>query len=878
QKKTKQWKRWTDEVIPSMEPLYRKLLRETDSLKRQPPAYKTPACTCGGKVRNIKVKCIMWDAIKDLTIPKCACRPASSQLLARGLFPCAPLEPSLAVQIPVLQLVTKLFLRVAPNISAFSETLEEFLADRNYKLKTKDSLRRRFSNALLWFNYLEDTLETNIDHLIHADSTDSSVTHDHSQESNPPSRTADLHSVNNSDAIIPPTSDPPKRSTSSSSDDHDGDTQNSRTQPSAYLRARCPLCFGGDWSKRTRKQLLDVLLELDACFTQKCKKSSTTDIPRSYPDSSFIDPEDLKQMEEEVSSKRPAKPKRKRDDAATDPAVDHVEPGMRLPTSVLDDCEKTFIAADERRIKASTKYFGDTGLMAILCRHDIPLFIVNMTSAGEKQYYALALIKKVFEHLPDDAKIGVLYDIGCQLHRSCVKWGFLKEFLPRLIFALAVFHAYGHQWACQVLYHPRKCEHFGRTDGEGCERFWSVIKHLIPGLRVSGHHRRLYVLDTQVVHIRRKAFDNLAHWLARKYHLCLKAQKEADEIIANCGHDVETLRRQWEKQVAHQTKPLQREDKVASLTAELQDLRDQEIELLDDSDAEDEQRADVLSKLERATKQLERAEKAVRNKEASLGLDAQAHLQKMKHSKYITVRANCRAVKYRLRARLRQRKYELQRIEKLCRNRILFNHIHHATDDKLSKQINTGVGHRDGSIKNTANTYNKLVSQLEELKRQKKAPPGAILPVRLETQGLFLLDVDDDIWQDLGLDDEEEEDEEADAETEGAEGDAERKTSPKWLSDPNIRDGIVGMLQADRCAEEFIRLEQERRAMQEWFMREWESLECAIEDTDDLDLLYALGLRRTRYIDLCRRWQEAVVTLPSPADLSSDWGPTREEL
>ncbi|KZT31657.1 hypothetical protein SISSUDRAFT_994829 [Sistotremastrum suecicum HHB10207 ss-3] len=158
-------------------------------------------------------------------------------------MPCHPLKPtSLKLQLqtrhPVLQLVTKLFLRVAPNISAFSETLEEFLADRNYKLKTKDSLRRRFSNALLWFNYLEDTLETNIDHLIHADSEDSSVTHEHSQESNPPSPTADLHS----------------RSTSSSSDDHDEDTQNSRTQPSAYLRARCPLCFGGDWSKRTRKQ------------------------------------------------------------------------------------------------------------------------------------------------------------------------------------------------------------------------------------------------------------------------------------------------------------------------------------------------------------------------------------------------------------------------------------------------------------------------------------------------------------------------------------------------------------------------------------------------------------------------------------------------
>ncbi|KZT31482.1 hypothetical protein SISSUDRAFT_960363, partial [Sistotremastrum suecicum HHB10207 ss-3] len=182
---------------------------------------------------------------------------ASSQLLARGLFPCAPLEPSLAVQIPVLQLVTKLFLRVAPNISAFSETLEEFLADRKTNTDSQDSLRRRFSNALLWFNYLEDTLETHIDRLIHTDSDDSSVTHEDSQDSNPPSSTADLHSDNNSSETPPDLAylsddddDEPQPfdrhkadDSSSIDDDHEG-TKHPPTQPSAYLRARCPLCFG----------------------------------------------------------------------------------------------------------------------------------------------------------------------------------------------------------------------------------------------------------------------------------------------------------------------------------------------------------------------------------------------------------------------------------------------------------------------------------------------------------------------------------------------------------------------------------------------------------------------------------------------------------
>jgi hypothetical protein len=124
--------------------------------------------------------------------------------------------------------------------------------------------------------------------------------------------------------------------------------------------------------------------------------------------------------------------------------------------------------------------------MAMLCRHDRVLWMANMTSAGEKQHYAIALIKKLFENIPDNMTIGLLYDIACQLHRSFIKRGFLPEYADRLSFALSIFHAYGHQWPCQVIYHPRKCQGFGLSDGEGCERFWSAIKKLIPILRVSG--------------------------------------------------------------------------------------------------------------------------------------------------------------------------------------------------------------------------------------------------------------------------------------------------------------------------------------------------------------------------------------------------------
>ena len=136
--------------------------------------------------------------------------------------------------------------------------------------------------------------------------------------------------------------------------------------------------------------------------------------------------------------------------------------------------------------QASTQFFSDTGVMALLCRHDRVLWLVNMTSAGEKQHYALALIRRWFKHLPLDFKVGLLYDIGCQLERSCCRWGFLMDVLPCIVFGISIFHAFSHQWACQIVYHPRKCVGFGLSDGEGCERFWSAIKPLIPSLRVSG--------------------------------------------------------------------------------------------------------------------------------------------------------------------------------------------------------------------------------------------------------------------------------------------------------------------------------------------------------------------------------------------------------
>ena len=40
-------------------------------------------------------------------------------------------------------------------------------------------------------------------------------------------------------------------------------------------------------------------------------------------------------------------------------------------------------------------------------------------------------------------------------------------------------HAYGHEWACQLVYNPWLNVGLGLSDGEGTERLWSRLIKLI---------------------------------------------------------------------------------------------------------------------------------------------------------------------------------------------------------------------------------------------------------------------------------------------------------------------------------------------------------------------------------------------------------------
>ena len=306
--------------------------------------------------------------------------------------------------------------------------------------------------------------------------------------------------------------------------------------------------------------------------------STHRDPPHFHPDSVFLDEADVKKMEDYVEHCCHRRP-------SSLPSTDNdgFESGMRVPTLVLNGCNKSFTSADEKRLKTTLQFFIDTGLMALLCCHDCPLWIVNMTSPGERQHYALALIQLLFKHLPRTWQVGILYDIGCQLHRSVEKWGFLAEYKDRITFGISVFHAYGHQWPCQIIYHPRKCEGFGLTDGEGCERFWSSLKKLIPGLRVSGvcvsytlhlcsvadsdckYHQRIFTVDNQVLFLNAKSLENFGHWLFRRWFHLHERKQETEARLDDIPIRPSILRVEWSSQVQDQTKLVPRRYHPASL-------------------------------------------------------------------------------------------------------------------------------------------------------------------------------------------------------------------------------------------------------------------------------------------------------------------------
>ena len=106
--------------------------------------------------------------------------------------------------------------------------------------------------------------------------------------------------------------------------------------------------------------------------------------------------------------------------------------------------------------------------------HGAPLFYVSIWMTDKQQFYIPTMLSKLIKHLPQSWTVGCLYDIGPE--RSVTEEVGYNAWVEILVWSVSIFHTYGHQWACQLWYHPWKDLIWSLLDGDVCKQFleWGV--------------------------------------------------------------------------------------------------------------------------------------------------------------------------------------------------------------------------------------------------------------------------------------------------------------------------------------------------------------------------------------------------------------------
>ncbi|KAL1740634.1 hypothetical protein HDZ31DRAFT_9705, partial [Schizophyllum fasciatum] len=183
---------------------------------------------------------------------------AAVQLVELGLFPCAPYRPSIAIDMNVLDFARLLFLNISPNVTAWCKATEAFLISRAHKVQYSDNLRKRFGYALLWYSHLRTLVDAHVERVLASTretmgftppSSTPLATVPTSGDNDPPSSPTPATSGLHLDSPKIGAGDHRRGSPDPASDVDDdpsftGEPGERLKSPSAYLRGRCPACFG----------------------------------------------------------------------------------------------------------------------------------------------------------------------------------------------------------------------------------------------------------------------------------------------------------------------------------------------------------------------------------------------------------------------------------------------------------------------------------------------------------------------------------------------------------------------------------------------------------------------------------------------------------
>ncbi|KAF9506407.1 hypothetical protein BS47DRAFT_1367376 [Hydnum rufescens UP504] len=370
---------WSQTVLPALIRPFMQWKRK-QMLSQQTPASQrgtdNSTCSCSSHHQPLKVVCVSIEALCDVDIAVCTCRPAPQQLVQMGYFPCSPVYPTLAVSLDMLKLVSTLFVLAVPNERAWATTITKYLKNHGHEFATGDALQHRFSSALSQYQVLMQLVDGEMGKIID-DAREKTTAMFRALDDETPVHGQEVHLI-------------------------------------VCLNANFQLKRNRD--KDRRKEFAGLPGSLDPKVIS----------PRTI----FLSEVQIQEWEERMGHKwKAGQMEETKGDLMGGGQPDEIEPGMNLPNATYDACRDSFVAANGDRIKASSTYFDLTGVMALLCHHDHPLVLANLKTAGKKQFYALALISALMELIPNHWRVGVLYDIGCQMHRTLQKWDLMPEYL-----------------------------------------------------------------------------------------------------------------------------------------------------------------------------------------------------------------------------------------------------------------------------------------------------------------------------------------------------------------------------------------------------------------------------------------------------------------
>ncbi|KAJ7722723.1 hypothetical protein DFH07DRAFT_971788 [Mycena maculata] len=748
-----------------------------------------------GRQRDIipEVKCLYLTHIQHVTVSTCRCKPVPVLLVEHGIFPASPTKTRMGVAIDVLDLYCALFERSCDAITALAAALHTIYERCGFKVlsgQASDPFRDLLIQVVQWTSNLRDRVEKEV--AVALAQADSEATNEASESTGEASNLSSaMPSAPSAPSTTPSATSATPSKTSATSDDAKRlaqdvppDAQGPSAPPPGppplkpgradrILRERCPACFSlNEWG-RPLNEGGDVQFGGDGCFSYRHLRKAG-DGPISYDPNFFIPQHKVEAVAEKIKAAR------KRPSANVKPPV---------PQEVIDACEDSWDAANEKKRKADPKHYDASGIFVMTCRHGQVIFLCNVTTPGEQQCFIVAMLEEVFSLLPPSATVLQAYDVGCVTDHS-----------------LNLFPIFPPTICERITFIITECTHtdISLADHEGVERFWSLIRKLIPLTRGQWNSRRLWMIDQYAGFVSKEGRAGLGDWIHRQQRKSVTPKhRTAIRTLQECGVPLAgTLHNKKAAQIslrAHAPARLRRElDKVLLLQNQIDSVEkaiDETKRTLTGSQASPHPLAKTFPELR------------------DLPLPFAQTLLVM------------RDLKMNIRKRAIGSFFEWESLDRAVSGR------QEALGTKLHQSTRKAILKRQPSLLKAIKKFNAGCETLEQLH-----PPQCNIPLPspLSTQ-LNGLRNDPGLHEDIWI-----------TPSEGP--------IPRWLNDEDVRDGIRSLHLADRCAEEVVRLNLEHDHLRRWLVEEQRVVTRAIEMTLDSPLTFLLRRRQEELLDLERSW------------------------